>query len=99
MIETFAQKIERFINMNSLHVSRPQIPERFSLQNYLVFETGRLSSLVFPPGMILTTNCIPGYPNTTRYFVLDLETGFYEEIIDSKIYWETYKYEMTHRRF
>ena len=89
----FIQKIHNFIGINAFHVNRVHtLNAAFSMQDSIMFDSDCLERLVIPHGMHIDTD-VDSY-NTERYFIVDNESGDYEEIIPSNVFWAEYAAEL-----
>ena len=92
---TFAEKIHKFINVNSFHVNRVHtMNAAFSMQDSIVFDFDCLERLVVPHGMHIDTDYVEEDPCTERYFLIDDDSGDYEELIPSDVFWAKYAAEL-----
>lgn len=92
-METFNERIERFIKINSFYVSRVHTSKDFSLQDSITFNEEEIDKLVFPDGLHLESDSIDEFSDRECYFLVD-NFGNYEEIIDRKDFWTAYEEEL-----
>ena len=91
MEQKYEDKIENFIQINLLYVSRMHTEyDWFFLQDTIVIDTENLDKLIIPNGLHLEVYDVDDSSNRKWYFIVDDISGVYEELIDKIMFWMSY---------